>query len=127
MSEARKYSPIDDLQDLRAVFSEHVDLSGPERSVLAVLILRRNGKTGQMDPSVNRIAEEAGVDRRTVLRALSSLDGEWLQCERAIGRRTRYSLTVPHQCHRVTGVTESPGWCHRVTTTGVRESPERTK
>jgi len=99
-SEMPRRSPTDDLRELRFVFSPDSGFTGPERSVLAALILRRNGESGRCDPSLSRIAEEAGVSRSTVVRALDSLDasnGGPVRRSRAKDGRTRtsYSLRLP--------------------------------
>lgn len=101
-----RFSPTDDLRDLRLVFSGDVDLTAPERSVMGVLILHRNGETGRCDPSLNRIADSAGMDRRTVMRALSTLEDAG-HVERHPHRdgRTRTGYTV----HPPTRGTETLG------------------
>jgi hypothetical protein len=92
---SRPHSPTDDLQALRAVFSQDNDLTTPERAVLAVLVLHRNGETGRCDPSLSRIAGGAGVDRRTVMRALAALeDAGHVQRRAHRDGRTRTSYTA---------------------------------
>jgi len=50
------------------------DLSATERRVLAALIEHFNRKTARCDPSLGRIALLLGVNRRTVIRAVNTLD-----------------------------------------------------
>lgn len=100
---------------------------------MAVLTLHRNGESGRTDPSVARMAEETGLGRRTVIRALASLEArEWLSAQRRSGIRTRYALAIPtsatetpvpqgHQCQPDTGPVPQG---HRTSAT---QAPERTK
>jgi DNA-binding transcriptional ArsR family regulator len=127
------HSPTDDLADLRAVFSADVRLSAPERAVMLALILHRNGRTGRTDPSVTSVAAEIGVSRRTVMRALGTLEAAgMIERDMRAGIRTRYIVHPPtsatvspvpesHQCQPDTGPVPL---CHG---TGATVSPERTK
>jgi DNA-binding MarR family transcriptional regulator len=127
------HSPVDDLRDLRSVFSADATLSAVERAVVAVLILHRNGQTGRTDPSVSRIAASTGLGRRTVVRAIAALErAGHLGGEHRAGIRTRYTVhtrtsaraaLVPesHQCHSGTEpVPERHG-------TSATAAPERAK
>lgn len=129
------YSPMDDLRDLRAVFSADVGLTAPERAVLAVLILHRNGDSGRCDPSLTTIGQEAGVDRRTAMRALTKLeaDGYVERHQQPFPLRTRYSMDVEPSRGTVPLGAESPQG-QRVTQVGAQSHsgrgtvpPERTK
>jgi hypothetical protein len=127
------HSPTDDLRDLRAVFSPETDMDAAERAVMGVLILHRNGQSGRTDPSVTTIAAEAGISRRTAMRALASLEGRsHIARDRRSGLRNRYVLhpttsaiqsPVPHghQCQPDTGPVPPS---HRTRAT---VAPERTK
>lgn len=90
----RQHSPTDDLQDLRAVFSADHDLSAPERSVMAILILHRNGESGRCDPGLGTIAKASGLGRRTVMRSLNVLEeGGWVERhQRPLPQTTSYIL-----------------------------------
>jgi DNA-binding MarR family transcriptional regulator len=137
VSGSRKHSPTDDLGDLRIVFSAEPAFSASERGVLAVLILHRNGESGRMDPSLSRIADGAGVGRRTVVRALESLEeqGVLKRRRKRDGRtRTSYSIDLStratmalgpesHQGHHGTRV--GPPW-HQGRATVALERTKRT-
>jgi hypothetical protein len=49
------------------------ELSGTEKRVAATIIDHFNRKTGQCDPALDSIARLLGVNRRTVIRAISAL------------------------------------------------------
>jgi hypothetical protein len=69
------------------------DLSGTEKRIAGTLIDSFNRKTGQCDPSLDRIAELVGVHRRTVIRAMPRLESSGLfRCVRHGGNlhRNRY-------------------------------------
>jgi len=62
-------------------------LSAAERSVLAYLAFRQNGKTGEgCKASIRRIAEDTSLNRRTVQRVLRTLEGLGL-----VGTERRFS------------------------------------
>src|SRR5690242_4740758 len=54
------------------------DMSAVERQVGATLIDSFNRKTGQCDPSLDRVAILLGVHRRSVIRATSKLEARGL-------------------------------------------------
>lgn len=125
----RRHSPTDDLRDLRAVFDQDTDLSAHERSVMGALILHRNGKSDQCDPSVNRLAAETGISKWSVIRAIRELETRgWVDCRRRHGARTTYHLKPGAQGNRLppaTGSTQLP--VAHSTETGSTQQPERTK
>ena len=89
---ARQHSPTDDLQELRAVLGAP-GLSAHERLVMVSLGLHRNGQTGRCDPSVDRMVEQTGVSRWSVMRAIKALETRGrLRCERRNGARTSYTI-----------------------------------
>ena len=49
------------------------DLAPSERKVGGILLKHFNRKSGRCDPSINRIADFAGLDRSTVINAIKSL------------------------------------------------------
>lgn len=91
----RRHSPTDDLRDLRAVHAAP-DLSAHERSVMVALILHRNGDTGRCDPSVPGLAQETGLSRWSVMRAITELeDRGMVETDKRRGIRTTYTLHPP--------------------------------
>lgn len=130
---ARQHSPTDDLRDLRAIFSPNVDLSAHERLVMAALVLHRNGETGRCDPSVSRLADETGVSRWSVMRAIEALEDHGLvECHRRNGARTTYTLHPPTsstqlpvaESNRLHTATQPVAESNRTSST---QLPERTK
>jgi DNA-binding transcriptional ArsR family regulator len=104
------HSPTDDLRDLRAVFSAGTNLSAVERAVLACLLLHRNGQSGRCDPSLTTIGREAGIDRRTVMRAMRVLEesGYVTREQQPFPIRTQYTVTAcPSTPDTESPVTES--------------------
>ena len=91
----RHYSPIDDLQELRAILAMD-GLTTSERIVLVAIVLHRNGESGRCDPSMSRLASQTALSERHVLRAVQGLEvGGYLSCARRPGRSTCYAVAVP--------------------------------
>lgn len=130
---SRRYSPTDDLQDLRAFFDPELQLSSHARVVAAVLVSRRNGETGRCDPSVSTMAEQTSISERQVYRALHELEAIGCITRNARpGRSTAYQIhprptpapqsgvTGSHGCQTViAGVTDGQG-------SPAAQSPKRT-
>lgn len=109
------------------------DLSSSEKLVLMLLANRHNKDSGLCYPSMTRISEEGGMARRTVMRAVKSLEKKGLlTIEKTFGKTHHYRLhtsatvapvTESHQCQRVTPpVTESHNTCDTVS-----HEPKRTR
>lgn len=77
-----------------------------EKLVLIVLADHYNKNNSRCDPSISRMAEMCLCSERQVKRAIQSLEQQgFIQCERTLGMRTRYTL---NQCHTVTSDSPSP-------------------
>jgi len=61
------------------------ELSGTDKRVAGALIDHFNRKTGQCDPSLNRIAKLLGICRRTVIRSMHHLEASGLFRKRRHG------------------------------------------
>jgi DNA-binding transcriptional MocR family regulator len=85
------------VRSLRAIVAAAVDarLSRGDVACLAVIINRFNTETQTAWPSVNRLAAEARLDRRNVIRSLQRLsDSGYLEIERGgIGKSNQYRPT----------------------------------
>ena len=80
-------------------------LTPSENLVLFLLANRHNKDSGLCYPSMSRIAEEGGMARRTVIRAVKSLEKKGLlTIEKTFGKTHHYRL---HTSVTVTPVTES--------------------
>jgi biotin operon repressor len=75
--------PVDTLLALKAI-NLMPDLRANDRSVAATLIEHFNRKTGQCDPSLERIAGLLGISERTVIRAIKRLEAA------GVFRKTRH-------------------------------------
>jgi hypothetical protein len=86
--------PVRCFQALAALATHRAATKG-DVAVLAVILSRYNARTGTAWPGINRIAEEARVDRATVLRAIPRLEA--LGCivvnRSQRGRSNRYTPT----------------------------------
>jgi hypothetical protein len=75
------------------------ELSGTEKRVAATIIDHFNRKTGQCDPALDSIARLLGVNRRTIIRAISAL------VRKGYLHKTRHG----GKFHRNSYI---PGWSH---------------
>lgn len=83
-------------------------LSMAQKIVLVKLADNAND-TGHCFPSIPRIAKECCCSRSTVIRAIGELSGMgFLKVSKRIGTSSDYTLTIPDQCHRDTGIRETP-------------------
>ena len=124
-----------------------------EKLVLLALAERHNKDTGKCYPSMTLMAEDTGMSRRSVMRAIRGLEERGLiTCDRTYGKSTFYHLhigkltiettgdrespvteshqlpvTESHRCQSVTGDRESPPLVTESHRTGDRESPEPKK
>ena len=74
------------------VINLSADLSGADKCVAGAIIDHFNRKTGQCDPGIDRLSRLLGCSRRTVIRAVESLDEhELIYCRRHGGRSQRNS------------------------------------
>jgi DNA-binding transcriptional MocR family regulator len=71
-------------------------LGGPASAVLRDLADRAN-ESGVCWPSIATIAADTGYDRRTIQRALRTLEHERLIESKRTGRGSRYTLNLSHQ------------------------------
>src|SRR5665811_289082 len=68
------------------------DLAPSERKVGGILLKHFNRKSGRCDPSINRIADFAGLDRSTVINAIKSLVARGLFQKIVHGGRNQTNL-----------------------------------
>jgi hypothetical protein len=79
---------------MRGVADDHA-IAPPHRLILLRVALHLNGKNGRLDPPYDMIASEVGVDRRTVLRAISSGTRRgWLTATRRGPMSNAFALTI---------------------------------
>lgn len=94
-------------------------LKPTERLVAFMLADHMNDGTGRCDPSIPLLAEETGLDSRSIIRAIQRLEETGnITVNKSGGRRHSYKLhpvitppeplTESHPCHKVTPVTKSP-------------------
>jgi hypothetical protein len=69
-SDAHEQAGFESFKWMRGVSRDHV-IMGLRRLILISLCLYRNGKTGLCDPAYDTIANDVGVDRATVIRAIA--------------------------------------------------------
>lgn len=85
------------------------DLHATSRNVAWTLSTHMNREGGSCWPSINRVARESGLSRRTVQRHVVLLEVEgWLRVERSKGGQNathRYQATFPPGLN---GVTATP-------------------
>ena len=84
---------------------KHSKTKGPAKAVMLVLASRADEKTGECWPSFNRIAAEAGLSRRTVMRHLAVIEkigelvitprGHMSQTKGGIQKSNLYRITIP--------------------------------
>ena len=120
-----------------------VALPAREKLVLLAIVSHANAE-GCCWPGIERLVDMTGLSRRTVLRAISTLeDVGVITVERGAGRANRYRVNahnepqkpVParHQCQRDTGANQSPTSANQsqtsanVTPTSANVTPELSK
>ncbi len=96
-------------------------LTRADVAVLSVIVDHASQQTGEAYPSVNRIVQEAGVPRTTVLRALQRIEAAgWVRAERRQRMRSTYWLTgITHGTR--TGAISKRNWCHLRRGTGATD------
>jgi len=83
--------------------ANHSQTKGPDRAVVLILAVRADKKTGESWPSLNRIAKDAGLNRRTVSRCLRAIQrtGELLIVHHGHAARTRGGIQESNR-YRIT-------------------------
>src|SRR4029079_9012308 len=72
------------------------DLTATEKRVAVTIVDSFNRKTGQCDPSLNRIAYLLSVSRRTVIRAVSALEKRRLLVKTRHGGKSHRNAYEPN-------------------------------
>jgi hypothetical protein len=88
---------------------KQMDLTGAMKWVLIALANRADHKSRQCYPSLQQIADDAGIERRSVARCLRQLQKAGkISCELRDGRRTVYTVKVVTVGHPLTHDPVSP-------------------
>jgi hypothetical protein len=118
------------------------ELSGAEKRVASAIIDSFNRKTGQCDPSFDRIAHLLGISRRSVIRAINKLESLRLILRDRHGGKSQRNAYQPNwslfrgmdnawSAHQKTrhwdsGLKESPLWCHEQQSAGGEDATQTT-
>ena len=77
------------------------NMTWTEKAVRALIQFRQTGR-GWADWSIDAMAEELGIARRSFIRATETLEAAgWLEIERSRGRKNRYRTRSPEQARQL--------------------------
>jgi hypothetical protein len=80
---------------INKVYSLRDTMSVSQKSVLAYLASRTNEKTGQCNPSLNRISEDISLSRRRVIDSLNWLEeNNWIIKKNSINLTNQYNINL---------------------------------